>query len=76
MIEQSIHDGDFATVLRGEQAPVRCFRAGVPRGDAQALLPGRGEVRLQPANPHMKPIYVAATDVRVQGVVVGLMRKF
>ena len=33
-------------------------------------------VRLQPANPEMEPIRVPATDVQVQGVVVGLMRKF
>ena len=33
-------------------------------------------VRLQPANPTMQPIRVPARDVRVQGVVVGLMRKF
>ena len=33
-------------------------------------------VRLQPANPEMEPIRVPASDVQVQGVVVGLMRKF
>jgi repressor LexA len=33
-------------------------------------------VRLQPAHPTMEPIRVPANTVRVQGVVVGLMRKF
>jgi repressor LexA len=33
-------------------------------------------VRLQPANSMMTPIYAAARDVAVQGVVVGLMRRF
>jgi repressor LexA len=33
-------------------------------------------VRLQPANAAMAPLRVAAERVRVQGVVVGLMRKF
>jgi repressor LexA len=33
-------------------------------------------IRLQPANPRMKPLRVPETDVRVQGVVVGLMRKY
>ena len=33
-------------------------------------------VRLQPANSMMGPIYAAARDVAVQGVVVGLMRRF
>jgi two-component system LytT family response regulator/two-component system response regulator LytT len=33
-------------------------------------------VRAQPANATMTPIYAAARDVAVQGVVVGLMRRF
>jgi len=33
-------------------------------------------VRLQPANSMMGPIYASARDVMVQGVVVGLMRRF
>jgi repressor LexA len=33
-------------------------------------------VRLQPANSMMGPIYASARDVSVQGVVVGLMRRF
>jgi repressor LexA len=35
-----------------------------------------GRVRLQPANPAMQPIVVAADQVQVQGVVVGVMRKY
>ena len=33
-------------------------------------------VRLQPANSMMSPIFAPARDVAVQGVVVGLMRRF
>ncbi len=33
-------------------------------------------IRLQPANSMMNPIYAHARDVAVQGVVVGLMRRF
>ena len=33
-------------------------------------------IRLQPANPLMEAIRVPARSVKVQGVVVGLMRKF
>jgi repressor LexA len=40
------------------------------------FYPEGDTVRLQPANAAMKPIRVPAKDVRVQGVVVGLMRKF
>jgi repressor LexA len=35
-----------------------------------------GRVRLQPANPAMQPIFIEADRVQVQGVVVGVMRKY
>lgn len=37
---------------------------------------GGGRVRLQPANPTMKPIYVDQDDLRIQGVVIGVLRKY
>jgi len=37
---------------------------------------GGGKVRLQPANSRMKPIFVDQDDVRVQGVVIGVLRKY
>ena len=33
-------------------------------------------IRLQPANPSMLPIYVEPDGVQIQGVVVGVMRKY
>jgi SOS-response transcriptional repressor LexA len=33
-------------------------------------------VRLQPANPAMQPMMVEPDRVQVQGVVVGVMRKY
>jgi repressor LexA len=35
-----------------------------------------GRVRLQPANPAMQPIFVDPDGVQIQGVVVGVMRKY
>ena len=35
-----------------------------------------GRVRLQPANPDMEPIYVPAGNVRIRGVVIGILRRF
>ena len=35
-----------------------------------------GMVRLQPANAAMQPIFVDPEQVQVQGVVVGVMRKY
>jgi repressor LexA len=78
MIEDGIHDGDFVIVLRREIAePGEMVVALV--GDEATLkrfYPEGAMVRLQPANPNMQPFFVPSRDVRVQGVVVGLMRKF
>jgi len=35
-----------------------------------------GKVRLQPANVTIEPIVVPAEMVQVQGVVIGVMRKY
>ena len=35
-----------------------------------------GRVRLQPANARMKPILVDGGDLRIQGVVIGVLRKY
>ena len=40
------------------------------------IYPQGAMVRLQPSNPTMQPILVPAAELRVQGVVVGLMRRF
>lgn len=79
MIQEGIHDGDFVVVLKREKArPGEMVVALV--GGVEATLkrffPEGAVIRLQPANPTMEPILVPAEDVRVQGVVVGLMRKF
>ena len=36
----------------------------------------KNQIRLQPAHPTMKPIFVHEEDLAIQGVVVGLMRKY
>ena len=78
MIDEGIHDGDLVVVLRREEA-----RAGemvvALLGDEVTLkrfYPEGERVRLQPSHPTMAPIFVSAKDLRVQGIVVGLMRKF
>jgi repressor LexA len=37
---------------------------------------GSGKIRLQPANSEMAPIILPATDVKVQGRVIGVLRKY
>ena len=78
MIEEGIHDGDFVIVLRRDLAEPGEMVVALVGEDAtlKRFYPEGPIVRLQPANPTMQPIRVPARDVRVQGVVVGLMRKF
>jgi repressor LexA len=35
-----------------------------------------GRLRLQPANSTMKPIYVKAEDVQIQGRLLAVLRKY
>ncbi|HKQ63276.1 MAG TPA: transcriptional repressor LexA [Candidatus Polarisedimenticolaceae bacterium] len=79
MINEQIRDGDHVVVERcrtardgetvvalieGTEATLKRFRRDGPR------------VRLEPANPTMQPIVVPAEKVAVQGVVVGVIRKY
>lgn len=78
MIDEGIHDGDFIIVLRRDVAEAGEMVVALIGDDAtlKRFYPEGKMVRLQPANPTMEPIRVPAHNVRVQGVVVGLMRKF
>lgn len=78
MIEEGIHDGDLVVVARRDQAQPGEMVVALIGEDAtlKRLYPEGETVRLQPANPHMAALRVPAGEVRVQGVVVGLMRRF
>lgn len=78
MIDEGIHDGDFVVVLRRERAAPGEMVVALIDGEAtlKRFFPEGEIVRLQPANAEMEPIRVAAASLEVQGVVVGLMRKF
>jgi repressor LexA len=79
MIDDGIHDGDFVVVNRREKAANGEMVAALVNGEAtlkRFYNEGNGRIRLQPANDRMAPIYAAEGDVKVQGVVVGLMRKY
>ena len=79
MIEEGIHDGDFIIVLRRDRAePGEMIVALIGNEEAtlKRFYPEGEYVRLQPANPTMQPFRVRASELKVQGIVVGLMRKF
>jgi repressor LexA len=78
MIGEGIHDGDWVIVERRERADAGEMVVALLGDEAtlKRFYPEGDRVRLQPSNPSMKPIYVPAGDVRIQGIVVGLMRKY
>lgn len=78
MIGEGIHDGDWVVVERRERAETGEMVVALIGDEAtlKRFYPEGERVRLQPSNPAMSPIYVPAGDLRIQGIVVGLMRKY
>ncbi|MDY7092506.1 MAG: transcriptional repressor LexA [Acidobacteriota bacterium] len=78
MIAEGIHDGDLVVVLRREKAEAGEMVVALVNDEAtlKRFYPEGDKIRLQPSNPAMDPIWVAARDLTIQGVVVGLMRKY
>lgn len=78
MIEEAIYDGDYVIVLRREVAePGEMVLAHV--GDDSTLkryYPEGDTVRLVSANKEKPDVVVPASEVRISGVAVGIMRKF
>ena len=80
MVDDHILDGDFIVVEQTQVAnPGEIVVALV--GGAEATLKrfyreAGGKVRLQPANSEVQPIVVPAADVKIQGRVIGILRKY
>ena len=79
MVDEQVRDGDYVIVenrtdpkngemvvalLNGENATLKKFYRE------------KSQIRLQPAHPTMKPIFVQDDELAIQGVVVGIMRKY
>ena len=79
MVDEQVRDGDYVIVenrtdpkngemvvalLNGENATLKKFYRE------------KSQIRLQPAHPTMKPIFVQDDELAIQGVVVGVMRKY
>ncbi|MEA3366691.1 MAG: transcriptional repressor LexA [Planctomycetota bacterium] len=77
MIDEQIRDGDYVIVEKRDEARNgETVVALVDGGDAtlKRFYKETGRIRLQPANPEMEPIYVQ--DCQVQGIVIGVLRKY
>src|SRR5437870_12376183 len=78
MIDEGIRDGDYLIVEPRETADVgQTVVAEVDGGVTVKRLCAEkdGRLRLQPANPNMLPLVVAAERMRIVGVVVGAFRR-
>ena len=79
MIDEQIRDGDFVIVEDRKTATDGEMVIALVEGSdvtLKKLYRDNGRVRLQPANPAMQPLLLDAERVQVQGVVVGVMRKY
>ena len=79
MIGAQIRDGDFVIVERRSTANEGEMVVAMVEGESTLKTYHRepdGSVRLQPANDAYEPIYVRGGDFRLEGVVIGLMRKY
>jgi len=80
MIDEHIKDGDYIVVHERNQAENGQTVVALVHGTSATVKkfyrePG-GWIRLEPANPTMNPLRVNERDVIVQGVVVGVIRKY
>ena len=80
MIDEQIKDGDFVVVQDKGQAENGQMVIALVHGSNATVKkfyrePG-GWIRLQPANLAMPPLRVNERDVVVQGIVIGVIRKY
>ena len=80
MIDEQIRDGDFVIVNEKSTADngemVIALIDGTSATVKKFYRERDGRIRLQPANETMNPIYVHENDISIQGIVVGVLRRF
>jgi repressor LexA len=79
MIDEQIRDGDYVivedrkTADNGEMVIALVGGADVT---LKKFYREQGRIRLQPANPAMQPMLFDPEQIQVQGVVIGVMRRY
>ena len=80
MIEDHICNGDLVLVESSEQARNGDIVVALIRGSEATLKrfyrESDTQARLQPANSQMEPIVVPLADLRIQGRVLAVLRKY
>ena len=80
MIDDHIEDGDYVVVHNRNTANQGQMVIALVQGTSATVKriyrEANGWVRLQPANEQVQPIRVHENDLLIQGVVVGVIRKY
>ena len=79
MIDEHIKDGDFVVVeSRTTASSGKTVVALIDNENVtlKKYYPEGDRIRLQPANEEMAPIVVAADQVKIQGIVISVMRRY
>lgn len=79
MIEDGIFNGDYVVIQQQDTARSGDTIVALIDNEFATLkryYPENGQVRLQPANKNMDPIYVNPEDLQIQGKVTGVIRRF
>lgn len=80
MRDDGIFDGDLVVVRAQEEIRDGEIAVVLLDGDTATLKrvyrEADGRMRLQPANSEMKPRWVEADRIRIQGRIIGLLRRY
>ena len=79
MIDEQIRDGDYVIVEDRHSADNGEMVIAMVNGADVTLKKWyleQGHIRLQPANPAMQPMILELDQVQIQGVVIGVMRRY
>lgn len=78
MIDEGIQDGDFILLKKKENPENGDLVVALLDGEAilKKYYREGNRIKFMPANPSYKPIYAREEDVKIQGVVIGLLRKY
>jgi repressor LexA len=80
MVDEQIRDGDYVVVQERKTATngemVIALIDGAAATVKRFFRERDGRVRLQPANENMSPMYYRDGDLAIQGIVVGVLRRY
>jgi repressor LexA len=80
MIDEQIRDGDYVIVNSRQTAQNGEMVVALVDHESATVKKfyreSGGRIRLQPANPTMQPLFYEASAVTIQGIVVGVIRRY